>query len=55
MNKHRFIIFIVVMMAFTAFLTGCSGSKSLLDENGEEVVLENAEQPSLVFLFTGVG
>jgi hypothetical protein len=55
MNKHRFIIFILVMLAFSAIVTGCSGSNALLDENGEEVVLENAEQPSLVFLFTGTG
>jgi hypothetical protein len=43
------------MLAFSTILTGCSGSNALLDENGKEVVLENGEQPSLIFLFTGIG
>jgi hypothetical protein len=55
MSKHKLIFFLVLFMAMTAFVTGCSGSDVLVDDEGKEVSFENQEQPSLIFFFTGVG
>jgi hypothetical protein len=55
MNKHKFIIFMVLLMSITIIISGCSGSDMLLDEQGNEVSFENQDKPSLIFFFTGVG
>ncbi|MEW9051130.1 MAG: hypothetical protein AB2392_08230 [Neobacillus sp.] len=55
MSKHKLIFFLVLFMAMMAFVTGCSGSDVLVDDEGKEVSFENQEQPSLIFFFTGVG
>lgn len=54
-------IFIFMLLMIGAFIAGCSDDKSeskglsLPDETGEDVALENMEEPALVFFFTGVG
>lgn len=50
--------YLLAMLLVTALIAaGCSsdGPVVLQDEQGQDVSLENMDQPALVFLFTGVG
>ncbi|WP_175596875.1 hypothetical protein [Bacillus sp. MRMR6] len=55
MSTHKLKFFMVLFLAMNAFMTGCSGSDILLDDEEKEVSFENQVQPSLIFFFTGVG
>ena len=45
--------FVVLFMALTFLITGCSNNKALLNDDGKEVSLGNKDVPTLVFFFTG--
>jgi len=53
MKKRGLYIGFCVILALVFALAGCSGNKSILDDQGKEVSLENKDKPTLVFFFTG--
>lgn len=58
MRNSKFFKFLFFMMALALVATGCSpdeDAKALKDEEGIIVSLENKENPSLIFFFTGIG
>lgn len=58
MLKRKFLILIFSMMVISIIGTGCSSNENknaLKDENGKTVYLDNKEQPTLLFFFTGIG
>ncbi|WP_156431159.1 hypothetical protein [Bacillus sp. FJAT-29814] len=58
MLKRKFLILIFSMIVISIIGTGCSSNENenaLKDENGKTVLLDNKEQPTLLFFFTGIG
>jgi hypothetical protein len=53
MKKRGLYIGFCVILALVFALAGCSGNKSILDDQGKEVSLESKDKPTLVFFFTG--
>ncbi|MCM3764577.1 hypothetical protein [Neobacillus niacini] len=58
MLKRKFLILIFSMMVISIIGNGCSSNENenaLKDESGKTVHLDNKEQPTLLFFFTGIG
>lgn len=53
MRKPKYIVVLFLIMVIMAVIVGCSNNKALLDDNGKEVSLENKDNPTLIFFFTG--
>lgn len=57
-KKKNFILLILSLMMLVTIGAGCTPSEeksALKDEQGNSVILNNKEKPTLVFFFTGVG
>lgn len=58
MYKKKHFILILSLMMLVIIGAGCTPSEeksALKDEQGNSVILDNKEKPTLVFFFTGVG
>lgn len=53
MRNQKYLVALLLTMAFMVVMAGCSSNKALLDDNGKEVSLENKDNPTLIFFFTG--
>lgn len=58
MINRKLLMIVFSLMIITVIGAGCSSDENenaLKDENGKVVALDNKEQPTLLFFFTGIG
>jgi hypothetical protein len=58
MQKNKLLMLLLSLMLLTFIGAGCSpdeNAKALKDDQGNVVALDNKENPTLLFFFTGIG